>query len=90
VSPAHAALLARRRALIARSDAHRDEFSRALEEWKGPLVIADRVIGIAGSLRRYSPLFGVGVAVLLATRLKHVGKWIAYAQTIWKWTRKLR
>lgn len=85
-----AALFARRNALIARADGHRDEIARAVLEWERPLAIADRVLEFAGILKRNAPLLGVGLAALLAPRLRNVTKWLGYAETIWKWTRRLR
>jgi hypothetical protein len=62
-------LLERRRELIARSDAHRDDIARCVDVWRGPLGAADRVVGAVSDIRRKAPwlagLFGV---IWMATR----------------------
>lgn len=56
-------LLERRRELIARSDAYRDEIARCVDIWRGPLGTADRVVATVQDIRRKAPwlagLFGV-------------------------------
>ena len=48
-------LLARRRELIARSDAHRDEIERCVDVWRGPLGTVDRVVGVVSDIRKKAP-----------------------------------
>lgn len=48
-------LLARRRELIARSDAYREDIARSAEVWRAPLGTVDRVVGIARDIGERAP-----------------------------------
>src|SRR5262245_20711261 len=43
-------LLARRRDLIARSDAYREDIARRVDVWRKPLGTVDRVVGIVAGI----------------------------------------
>ena len=61
-------LLARRRELIARSDAHRDEIARCVDVWRSPLEKVDRAAEMLSHLRAHLPwLAAAGTAVWVAT-----------------------
>jgi hypothetical protein len=64
MSASQDALLARRRELIARSDAHRDEIARCVDVWRGPLEGVDRAIAIAGKLQRHAPWIVAGLGAI--------------------------
>ena len=64
MSASRDALLARRRELIAQSDAHREEIARCVDVWRGPLEGVDRAITIVGKLRRHAPWVAAGLAAL--------------------------
>ena len=62
-------LLARRRELIARSDAYREDIARSAEVWRAPLGTVDRVIGIARDIGAKAPwLASVAGAIWMVAR----------------------
>lgn len=72
MSASRDAILARRRELIARSDAHRAEITRAAQVWRGPLDKLDRAVTVIGQLSRHAPwLMGGMAAIWMATRGKN-------------------
>jgi hypothetical protein len=64
MSASQDALLARRRELIAQSDAHREEIALCVDVWRGPLEGVDRAIAIVGKLQRHAPWIATGLAAL--------------------------
>ncbi|HET9941254.1 MAG TPA: hypothetical protein VFR25_09115 [Candidatus Eisenbacteria bacterium] len=62
-------LLARRRELIARSDAYREDIARSAEVWRAPLGTVDRVVGIARDIGEKAPwLASVAGAIWMVAR----------------------
>ncbi|HEX5030435.1 MAG TPA: YqjK family protein [Candidatus Eisenbacteria bacterium] len=62
-------LLARRRELIARSDAYREDIARSVEVWRGPLDTVDRVRGIVRDIGQKAPwLASLAGAVWMVAR----------------------
>jgi hypothetical protein len=69
VSASREELLARRRELIARSETHRDEISRCVDVWRGPLGTVDRVVEVVSDIRKKAPwLAGLLGAIWMGTR----------------------
>jgi YqjK-like protein len=69
VSASREELLARRRELIARSETHRDEISRCVDVWRGPLGTVDRVVEVVSDIRKKAPwLAGILGAIWMGTR----------------------
>lgn len=83
-------LLARRRDLIARSDAYREDIARSVEVWRKPLGTVDRVVGVVKDIGQRAPwLAGLAGAAWMVMRgkrgrgpLKMPGA-IGTAQTAW-------
>lgn len=83
-------LLARRRDLIARSEAYREDIARSVEVWRKPLGTVDHVVGVVKGIRVKAPwLAGVAGAAWMVMRgkrgrglLKMPGA-LGTAQTAW-------
>jgi len=85
MSRARDAVLARRAALVARSDAQRDELAIAVEPWRRALGTADRALAWFHAARRNAPLLGVGVGILGALATSRGGMaWVRRGQTAWR------
>lgn len=82
-------LLARRRELIARSDAYREDIARSAEVWRAPLGTVDRVLGVVKDIGNRAPwLAGLAGAAWMVMRGKRgrgfkVPGVIGTAQTAW-------
>ena len=82
-------LLARRRDLIARSDAYREDIARSVDVWRKPLGAVDRVAGVVKDIGEKAPwLAGLAGAAWMVMRGKRgrglkVPGAIGTAQTVW-------
>src|SRR5215510_2963618 len=85
MSRARDAVLARRAALVARTDAERDELALALEPWRRAIGAADRALAWFRAVGRNAPLLVIGVAALGALVASRGGMaWVRRAQSAWR------
>lgn len=82
-------LLARRRELITRSDAYREDIARNVDVWRKPLGTVDRAVGVVKQIGQRAPwLAGLAGAAWMVMRGKRgrgfkVPGAIGTAQTAW-------
>lgn len=74
-----AILVARREALVARSEAHRAERRTIMGQLHREIALVETVVGAARLVRRSGPLIGIAVAGLLVVGPVRIVRWFGSA-----------
>jgi len=83
-------LVRRRERLLANCDAQREALALAVDRWKAPIGVADRVLDTARFLRRHPVVLGAVVAVAAAVERRGLWRWARRAFVAWRTYRSLR
>ena len=84
MSRKRAALEARRAELIAQSGEYRDGIAAVFDDWHSTLDRVDRVMKIAGNIRRVAPWLGMALGAVMFAIPSGAAAWIGRAQNAWK------
>ena len=85
-----AALVRRRRVLVARAAVQRAELAALAERWRGPIAVADVAYRAGRTMRRHPALFAVAVALLVQMRGRGPLLWSGRLFTLWELYRAFR
>jgi hypothetical protein len=80
----HLALAERKRRLIERIEAQRKQIARGSEVLQKPAALADKVVEAVRYVKAKPWIAGVGVAVALALRRRHLWRWVGRGWTVWR------
>ena len=85
-----AALVHKRRTLVAHAATQRAALAAEVERWRGPLAVADTAFRVGRAVRRRPALFAVGVALLTQLQRRRPLLWAGRLITIWEVYRAFR